>query len=374
MISSYPAFRPLLVLLATLLLSGCVGMNDINHAANPFAPASPLASTVVTQWERELANIDLRDYRQEPERSALVYRLIFLSDYRFNRYEADLMLGKAKRDTFIDMSMFGLNTAAALITPGDATQILSAIAGGLSFSRNTIEKNFYMNHTQTVLIARMRVLRKEKLNDIAANLRQSPRVYPVELAIVDVLDYYNRGSMLGALQSISSETSTQEIRAAGGEVKRPPAAPPVRLLFQKTAPAVIDRPIEELSTMALPSEIATGRRALGSQVMRLRRAGDSARAVEILAAAGVTAAPDTAIRQLGDAVDSISTRSSLAKWERAFATAPATPMPSGGPIKTAPPIIPDVPPPLIPELGKPAPTTPLPKQKPANVPNKIDQL
>ena len=153
MIRPFACLSLLPILLATLLLGGCA-----NQTANPFAPASPLASSVVGQWEREMVNLDISQYRQEPERSALVYRLIFLSDYRFSRYEADLMLGKATRDTFVDMSMFGLNAAASLITPGQATQVLSAIAGGLSFSRNTIEKNFYMNHTAPVLIARMRVL------------------------------------------------------------------------------------------------------------------------------------------------------------------------------------------------------------------------
>jgi hypothetical protein len=364
MTSCFLSLRSLLAVLGALILCGCAG----NQASNPFAAASPLASSVVKQWEKELASVDLRDYRQEAERNSLIYRLIFISDYRFSLYEADVMRGKARRDTFIDMSMFGLNTAATLITPGNATQILSAIAGGLSFSRNTIEKNFYMNHTAPVLVARMRVLRKEKLNEIVANLRRSPKVYPVELAIIDVLEYYNRGSMLGALQSVSNETSVQELRAAGGEVKLPPAAPPVRLQILKTAPAVLETRPEALDTTPRNSEISAGRRALGSQVIKLRKAGDSARAVEILAAAGVTASSDGAIRELADAVDSISTRSSLEKWESAFAATPK------GLPKTAPPVIAEPLSPLLPDTGKSAPTTPIPKQGPAKIPNKIDPL
>ena len=311
-------FGFLAALLAVPLLTGCA-----NQASNPFAPASPLAGSVVAKWEQELAAVDLRDYRREPERSALVYRLLFISDYHFSRYEAKMMLGKAAGDTFIDMSMFGLNSAAALLTPGDATQVLSAISGGLSFSRNTIEKNFHMNQTTPVLIARMRALRKEKLNEIAANLRQSPRVYPIELAIIDVLDYYNRGTMLGALQSVSNETAAQEIRAAGGEVKRGRAAPSVRLLYAKTAPPVVESEIESLETTPQNAEFRSRRRALGSKVIALRKQADATSAVQILSAGGVTAAPDEAIRKLGDEVDSIGTRSELEKWESAFGAAAA---------------------------------------------------
>lgn len=367
MFRPFADLRLLPILLATVLLSGCAGTNQGNQG-NPFAPAGPLATSVVARWEKEFATLDISQYRQEPERSALVYRLIFISDYRFSRYEADLMLGKATRDTFVDMSMFGLNAAASLLTPGQATQVLSAIAGGLSFSRNTIEKNFYMNHTAPVLIARMRVLRKEKLNEICANLRQSPRAYPIELAIIDVLDYYNRGTMLGALQSVSNQTSIQEIQAAGGEVRLPPAAPPVRLQLLKTAPVVISTRPEALNTTVQTSEFSSRRRALGGQVMQLRKSGDSTRAVAILAAGGVSATPDGAVRRLADAVDSISTRSSLDQWESAFAASPR------GPAITPPPIILEPLPPLLPEKGKTAPAPPIPKQEPAKLPNRIDPL
>lgn len=211
---------------AVLLVASCAGINQANHVANPFAPASPLA-TVVAQWERDLPLTDVTRIATKTERNDLVYKLIFLSDYRFNRYEADLMLGKAARDTFIDLSMFGLNAATALITSGASSQILAAIASGLGFSRNTVEKNFYMNHTAPALMARMRALRKEKLNEIVLNLSKGIDECPACLAIIDVLDYYNRGTMLGALQSISEETAVREISAAGGKVIPPPKAPAV---------------------------------------------------------------------------------------------------------------------------------------------------
>ena len=262
-------FQRYLLISAAAFLSGCAGINQTNRLGNPFAPPSPLASNVVAKWEKELAETDVTAVETRKERNDLVYRLIFLCDHRFNRYEADLMLGKATRDSFIDMSMFGLNAASTLITPGSATKMLAAVAGGLGFSRATVEKNFYLNHAAPVLMAKMRALRTEKLNKIVENLSRPIDDYPASLAIIDVLDYYNRGTMLGALQAISNDTAAQTIKAEGGRVIEPEKAPPVSFQIDagsvsapvhrsaprlrsakkgpvKTAPPVVENPIEPL--------------------------------------------------------------------------------------------------------------------------------
>ena len=263
-------FLHLFVTFAAVLLPGCAGINQTNRLGNPFAPPSPLAASVVAKWEKELANTDVTAIETRKDRNDLVYRLIFLSDYRFNRYESDLMLGKATRDSFIDMSMFGLNAASTLITPGSATKMLAAVAGGLGFSRATVEKNFYLNHAAPVLMGKMRALRTEKLNEIVKNLSRGIDDYPASLAIIDVLDYYNRGTMIGALQAISNDTAVQTIKAEGGRVVESEKAPPVSFQIDagtisepvhrsaprsraarkgpmKTAPPIIDEPIEPLN-------------------------------------------------------------------------------------------------------------------------------
>jgi hypothetical protein len=178
---------------------------------NPFAPQSPLAASVIAQWETEFQTPGFLDtsnghWHTRQGRDELVYRLIFICDYRFARYEADLVAGKATRDTFVDVAVLGLTSAAALTTPGQATQILAAISGGLIGSRAAVERNFYQNLAQPVLLRKMQVLRAQKLFAISHRLRKyNVDVYPTERALIDVLDYYNRGTMLAALQEISNE-------------------------------------------------------------------------------------------------------------------------------------------------------------------------
>jgi len=195
---------------------------------NPFAPQSPLAASVIAQWETEFQTPGFLDtsngrWHTRQGRDELVYRLIFICDYRFARYEADLVAGKATRDTFVDVAVLGLTSAAALTTPGQATQILAAISGGLIGSRAAVERNFYQNMAQPVLLRKMQVLRAQKLFAISHRLRKyNVDVYPTERALIDVLDYYNRGTMLAALQEISNDTAAQEIQLGRGQVTVPP--------------------------------------------------------------------------------------------------------------------------------------------------------
>jgi hypothetical protein len=195
---------------------------------NPFAPQSPLAGAVIAQWEADFEKPGFLDssggyWHTRQGRDELVYRLIFMCDYRFARYEADLVAGKATRDTVIDLAVLGLTSAAALTTPGQATQILAAISGGLIGSRAAVEKNFYQNLAQPVLLRKMQVLRAQKLFAISHRLRKyDVDVYPTERALIDVLDYYNRGTMLAALQEISNDTAAQEIQLSGAALTRPP--------------------------------------------------------------------------------------------------------------------------------------------------------
>ncbi len=195
---------------------------------DPLAPPSPLAAQVVAQWEADLAKPGFLDdprWHTRAGRDRLTYQLILMSDYRFNRYESDLVTGRATRDTFVDVAVLGLSAAGTLINPGQATRILSAISGGLVASSASIEKNFYQNQAQAVLLRKMKVLRQEKLFSISHHLlREGVDRYPVERALIDVLDYYNRGTMLGALDAISQDTAAQEIAVQGGKVTPPPSA------------------------------------------------------------------------------------------------------------------------------------------------------
>jgi hypothetical protein len=153
------------------------------------------------------------------------------------------------------------------------------------------------------------------------------------------------------------KTFVPDVQGTGDETKPTPAAPPARQQIHKTAPLVLDQKIDSLDTTPQTAKFSARRAALGNIVVVFRNQGNAAKAVQVLAAGGVTAQQDVAIRKLGDIVDSISTKAELAKWESAFGVT------SPRPGKTNPPVLIEKPPP-----------PPIPKLKPAEIPNKIDPL
>ncbi|MEO6785926.1 MAG: hypothetical protein ABI318_07305 [Chthoniobacteraceae bacterium] len=205
-------------------LAGCAS----SDRGNAFAPQSPLASGAVAELEKELSRPGLLDdgrWKTPDGRNELVQKLMFVCDYHFSQYEAKIVVGKAVRDTVFDQMIFGLTTAASLTTGAPAAiKTLSAVAGGLAFTRTNYEKNFFQNQTMPVLIRKMHAMRKEKANQIAERLTLSTKSYSVYAAIIDLLDYYNRGTVLAAIQAISDDTSLQEFKLKGGTVTEPPQA------------------------------------------------------------------------------------------------------------------------------------------------------
>jgi hypothetical protein len=144
---------------------------------NPLAPQSPLAAAVVVRWEADFARPDFLDsdgghWHTRQGRDELIYRLIFMCDYRFSRYQADLVMGKATRDTVIDLAVLGLSAASTFLDPSQMTRAFAALSGGLVGSRAAIEKHFYQNLAQPVLLRKMQVLRQQKLFAISHRLRK----------------------------------------------------------------------------------------------------------------------------------------------------------------------------------------------------------
>jgi hypothetical protein len=341
---------------------------------DPYRPNNPLAATVVAQWEQELSKPDFLQpgdqWHSKEGRNELIYRLIFIADYRFSKYEADLMTGRAAGDTATDIAVLGLTSAASITPYAGTARILSAIAGGLTGSRAVLQKNFYQNQTVSVLLDRMRALRKERFNQIVLNLQQPYSQYPVELAVLDTLDYFNRGTMLGALQDISDTTAIKQITAEGGSVATPSPAPPVSKQIRISSVPSISTPATPLS---IPRLSAIGRRLkqdLGAKIVGLNNSKDYSTASKILQSLGMNPAPtgEDAVTTLSQRLASAKTDQDLIPLEDAFHNAsietPANPTsPQGSPTPT----------PQAASSSTPTPT-PIPLATPHNAPNPSGQL
>lgn len=136
--------------------------------------------------------------------------LIFLIDVNYHQFENELYRGRALFDTATDLAIVGLGAAGALVDATGTQAILAAISGGIGGARVSINKNFFREQSTNALISTMRASRKAKLNFMRGAETLSILDYTMSRALVDITEYYNAGTIVGAFESIVSEAGQKE--------------------------------------------------------------------------------------------------------------------------------------------------------------------
>lgn len=115
--------------------------------------------------------------------------------------------------TATDWTVIALNSAGGLV----GTKALSVTAAGLMGAKASFDKNAYYEKTMPVLIAQMVAHRKEVLRDIQKGLAFSLDEYPLNRALIDLEEYYNAGTIPGALTEIA-KTAGEAAKKAEKEI------------------------------------------------------------------------------------------------------------------------------------------------------------
>jgi hypothetical protein len=148
-------------------------------------------------------------------RNGILADMIYLADVNFNKFKATLYAGRAVFDTTNDLSILGLGAAGAL-TPAAATKaILAAVSGGLAGAHVSINKNFFQEQATTALIAKMEASRKKILALMRTEMKLDISAYSLSQGLSDIGEYYDAGTILGALEDITvtagaDKTAAQE--------------------------------------------------------------------------------------------------------------------------------------------------------------------
>jgi hypothetical protein len=144
------------------------------------------------------------------QRNQIVEDIIYLIDVNYTKFEGELSLSRASFETSSDLAVLGLGAAGSLINVTSTQALLAAISGGISGARVSINKNFFYEQSTSGLVSTMRASRKKKLEDIRKAEALLLADYPMSQALGDTTDYYNAGTIVGALQSIISEAGKKE--------------------------------------------------------------------------------------------------------------------------------------------------------------------
>jgi hypothetical protein len=204
------------ILLLCILVSGCTVFTG-----SPTLPAyqSTVAATLLQKYSQSDAIPTDSEKLTVDQRNRIMEDLIFLVDVNYHQFENQFYLGRASFDTATDLAIIALGAAGALVNVSSTQALLAAISGGIGGTRVSINKNFFREQSINALIATMRATRKSKLDFMrdAQSLNRSD--YPMSRALVDIGDYYNAGTIVGALGNIVSEAGKKE-QAADSNIQK----------------------------------------------------------------------------------------------------------------------------------------------------------
>lgn len=193
----------LVLLVSSPLWGACAGVSQGRPPQPGYQDA--IAQSLVTKYSQPNAIPGDMSKVSVQERNQILNDLIFLTDVNYYNFQSELYQGRALFDTTTDLAIIGLGAAGALIGSSVTQAILAAISAGIAGGRVSINKNYFHEASTQALIAKMDSSRKTKLDLIRKALTLDTTDYPLAQGLGDVAEYYNAGTIIGALQNIVAD-------------------------------------------------------------------------------------------------------------------------------------------------------------------------
>lgn len=209
------------LLFVSLALGGCASFKG--YPTKAVDPAERL-KTLGPYLRLNLADYDkLPADEQRRKRGEIVNAEILATDLHFAAFQEMLYKEGVEYSVGTSWTVIALTEAASLVGGGSG-RALSATAGGLVGAKEAFDKNVYFKKTMPVLLAEMVARRKKVLVRIRSGLAKDINEYPLTQALVDLEDYYQAGTIPGAIMEIA-ETAGVTTKEADSKLEKILAVP-----------------------------------------------------------------------------------------------------------------------------------------------------
>lgn len=210
------------ILLPALLSTACQSV---------YKPKAPIPNSVFSApYLADLSSPTLvKDYDAIPEgaakmarRNQILWEVIWLTDQSYEKYEASFFSGQAYMGTAGDALSIALSSVSAVTGTAHLKAVLAAISGGAVGIESSYQKNFFDQATRESIVQIMRASRLTVLSEIESGMTDCTSIvgcslpggtYSLEQGLLDTTDYYDAGTITGALVAISNSTSQQSTAA-----------------------------------------------------------------------------------------------------------------------------------------------------------------
>lgn len=189
------------------------------------APRSPLPATdlVIAELEPAFSGTAVLACLQTPLaaqrgcRDTIVQAMLVAIDLRYAEFEIGFFDVNRGVNFGASAAVIGLGAAGSLAATGTA-QVLSALAGAVTGTREAFGRDLLVEQTAPALLTTMRAQR----NTVGLRLREGLRVpaeqYPLGVALSDLYAYYRAGTVPGALSGLT-QLAGVEAQAAQDDLR-----------------------------------------------------------------------------------------------------------------------------------------------------------
>lgn len=140
-------------------------------------------------------------------RNSIVLSAMGVMDVEYTRFEQNLTRERQQLPFLATAASIALSGTGALIDDSVTKSTLAAVDTALKGTKESYDKEILANQTIAFLQTQMRTNRNNVRSRILAQLSEPADVYPLELAMVDLEDYYSAGTITGGLIGINEETA-----------------------------------------------------------------------------------------------------------------------------------------------------------------------
>jgi hypothetical protein len=195
-------FRMVLTALAlSLMISGCASVRGYPDRLIKPVDALKEIEPIVERKNIEACNvvktIDCRNH--------ILSAGMIGVDINFSEFERKLFKENREISFLTTVTTLGLTTAGAMT----GTAALSGIATGVVGSKEAFDKEILLDQAKNAIHTQMRALRQTVANRIRYGMKQSFDDYPLDSALIDIEEYYNAGTLLGAFVGITASAGQQ---------------------------------------------------------------------------------------------------------------------------------------------------------------------
>jgi hypothetical protein len=214
------AGKALLIVVAwalLLVLNGCQALKATGGPDMPFSVDDDLTAIIGTakigSVEKLYSDANGDEAKQRKARDDFVMARLAVVDLKYLKFIGSLTANKHELDAATDISTLTLNIAGTLTGGLQAKTNLAAAAAAITGSKASVDKNFFYEKSVDALVATMNAQRKEKLVSILHSLEGDTASYPLAAAIRDTHDYYQVGTLQGAVTAIQNDASKRDSAA-----------------------------------------------------------------------------------------------------------------------------------------------------------------